>query len=154
MFVLAYAFRAMQELTFPAAEGTAAGMVSSCSSVPKTGVRLLAMALWDVARFLYAICCASGWADLAICIRAGSCWHWVTLSVLWFSSTCLQMAAALTRDWAVLTVLLCAISLPRTATAATSDLTAREARMQCLQAMTLLWLPACGLCAPVCVLGC
>ena len=143
----------MHELTFPAAEGTAAGMVSSCSSVPKTGVRLLAMALWDVARFLCAIRCASGWADLAICIRTGSCWHWEALSVLWLSSTCLRMAAALTRDRAVLT-LLCATSLPRTAAAAASDLAAREARMQRLQAMPLLWLPACGLCAPVCVLGC
>ena len=144
----------MQELTFPAAEGTAAGMVSSCSSVPKTGVQLLAMALWDVARFLCAICCASGWADLAICICTGSCWHRAALSVLWLSSTCLRMAAALTRDRAVLTLLLCATSLPRTAAAATSDLAAREVRMQHFQAMPLLWLPACGLCAPVCVLGC
>ena len=57
---------------------TAAGKISSCSSVPKTGVRLLAMALWDVARFLCAIRCASGWADLAIhiCRCAARCWRW------------------------------------------------------------------------------
>ena len=74
------AFRSMQELTFPAAEGTAAGMIRSCSSVYKTGVRLLVMALRDVARFLCAIHCASGWADLAIriCHCAAHCLCWAS----------------------------------------------------------------------------
>ena len=135
--------------------------------------------LWDVARFLCAIRCASGWADLAISIRAVSCWRWAVahagvwadlsicichctaccwrwaaahagfqagLSVVWFSSTYLRMAATLTEDRAVLALLLPATSLPRTAAAASSDLTALAARMLRFQTLPLLWLPTCGYC--------
>ena len=111
-----HVFRSMQELTFPAAEGTAAGMVRSCSSVYKTEVRLLAMALWDVARFLCEIRCASGWADLAICIchcagHPHMLAFWAALSILRLSYTCLRMAAALTGDQAVLSLPLRTTSL-------------------------------------------
>ena len=139
--------RSMQELTFPAAEGTAAGMIS----VPNQ-VWLLVMAICHVARSLCAIRCASGWADLAIRIYrcTARCWRWAAahagvwaaFSVLWLSFNCLRMAAALTGDQAVLTFLLRATSLPCTSAAVASDLAAQVPRMRRFQAMPLLWPPA------------
>ena len=141
------ALRSMQELTFPAAEGTAAGKIRSCSSVYKTGVRFLVMALWDVARFLCAIRCASGKADLAIriCHCAAHCLCWASTHAGILGSPQCPLAFLYLPSNGNCTIwksgcsdsLLAHNLFAHTAAAAASDLAAQAACMRRFQVMPL-----------------
>ena len=165
-----------QELAFPAAEAT----IGSCSSVPKTGVRFLAMALWDVARFLCAIHCASGWADLAIrileihifAVSLGSHTCWLLGRPdnphLWWCSELLALGMHLGRAFLCLppngshtnwrsgcpdSPLACNLSAPYWCISCIRSGCLGGAHAA-LSGNPAVLVHCCGLCAAVCVLGC